>query len=492
MNTGPLPASAAGGLPRWCAAFVFLLILASCGGSSAPATLTRVILVPETLSIKAGTAIGLIATAVYSDSSVQNVTEQASWVSSAEDVASVDANSGVVSGKAPGGAVIAATFQGLASSIQVTVTDGANETILFTFDKYSFGPTGNLVEGSDGNLYGVTHGGVVGGNGDMFMMTPAGALTNLSTFYAGSDGANPVGSLIQAKDGNFYGMTSWGGANGLGTIFRASSTGARTILYSFAGGADGSNPTDDLMQADDGDFYGMTPKGGASDHGTVFRLTPDGTQTVLYSFGGGADGSQPVGHLIQADDGDFYGMTPYGGASDHGTVFRLTPDGTQTVLYSFAGGADGGYPTGSLIQASDGDFYGITSTGGPANAGTVFKLTRTGTKTVLYAFKGGADGRLGSGSLIQARDGNFYGVTARGGQRDSGVAFRLTASGDEVVLHAFGTGGSPGPPVVADGTSPNGLIQAGNGSFYGMTSTGGSGRGPFGSDLNGGIVFRLD
>jgi len=189
------------------------------------------------------------------------------------------------------------------------------------------------------------------------------------------DGAWPYAGLVQASDGNFYGTTTGGGANGAGTVFKVTPAGRLTTLYNFCYQgypcSDGGDPYAGLIQATDGNFYGTTLGGGASGDGTVFKITPSGTLTTLYNFGG-ADGAVPYGGLIQATDGNFYGTTSGGGASGDGSVFKITPSGTLTTLHSFAD-SDGASPDG-LVQATDGNFYGTTYGGGAYGDGTVFRL----------------------------------------------------------------------------------------------------------------------
>ncbi len=339
-------------------------------------------------------------------------------------------------------------------------------------------PDGSLIQGNDGNLYGVASRGGVHDVGAIFKLTASGTETVLYSFNnMTEDGQSPDGSLVQASDGNFYGETGGGGTFGYGTVFELTPSGIETVLYSFAvdvvgGREDGGDPQGGLIQASDGNFYGTTYEGGTGTAGTVFRITPTGTETVLYSFAGGTnDGSTPQGSLIQASDGDFYGTTVSGGASNEGTVFKITPGGTETMLYSFAGGtADGANPESNLIQDSDGNFYGTTYLGGASNEGTVFKLTPDGTETVLYSFAGGTtDGANPQGALIQAADGNFYGTATNGGPGNMGVVFEITPDGRETVLYSFAGG-------TTDGANPVGsLIQTSDGNFYGTTVYGGPG-----------------
>ena len=252
---------------------------------------------------------------------------------------------------------------------------------------------------------------------------------------------------MQGADGNFYGMTPSGGANGVGEIFELVPNGTNstlTILYSFSGSPDGATPYGNLVQGADGNFYGMTTHGGdtnSTGDGIIFELVPNGTNstlTILHTFngtGGSADGANPYGSLVQGTDGNFYGMAENGGASSLGTAFQLVPNGTNstfTVLHSFAGGtSDGSRPQGSLVQGTDGNFYGLTSAGGSAlGYGTAFKLTPNGTNstvTLMRSFAGGtSDGRVPYGSLVQGADGNFYGETSSAGANsNAGIVFEI-------------------------------------------------------------------
>ena len=304
----------------------------------------------------------------------------------------------------------------------------------------------------------------------------AGAESLVYSFAGGTtDGASPLSNLIQAKDGDFYGVTYEGGANGDGVVFKVTPGGAESVLYSFAGGtADGANPGGSLLQAGDGNFYGETLGGGMDGEGTVFEITPGGAESVLYSFTGGAtDGFGPEGGLTQGSDGNLYGVTEGGGAYDNGVVFMITPSGAESVLYSFKGGTtDGENPVGSLIQGSDGNLYGLTGvvlSSSGNNYGVVFKVTPSGAETVLHFFADATtDGAGPAGGLLQASDGNFYGVTFYDGATGNGAIFRITPGGSESILYSFSGG-------TTDGANPNeGLIQGSDGSLYGVTYGGGA------------------
>jgi uncharacterized repeat protein (TIGR03803 family) len=307
--------------------------------------------------------------------------------------------------------------------------------------------------------------------------------------FDNTDGANPYSALVQASDGNFYGTTNQGGANdscydgisdGCGTVFKITPSGALTTLYSFcsqSGCADGRFPHAGLVQASDGNFYGTTSSGGANQTacnlgcGTVFRITPSGTLTTLYSFcpqSDCTDGGAPFGTLIQATDGNFYGTTSEDGANGDGTVFKITGAGALTTLHSFAF-TDGEFPLAELVQGIDGNFYGTTSQGGTNDGGTLFKITPSGTLTTLYKFcsqSSCTDGSNPSAGLLQAADGNFYGTASSGGAHDRGTVFTITPSGTLTTLYSFCSQGN-----CTDGGAPAGaLVQATDGNFYGTTS----------------------
>jgi len=277
--------------------------------------------------------------------------------------------------------------------------------------------------------------------------------------FDGTDGEYPVGGVVQGFDGNFYGTTAGGGNNGstclgtgCGTIFKVTPAGTLTTLYSFCSQTnctDGYGPVAALVQATDGNLYGITQSGGANNNtqiclyvylngcGTVFKVTPTGVLTTLYSFcslPNCADGVGPYSSLVQGTDGNFYGTTNIGGSgfdlavcgiTGCGTIFKITPTGTLTTLHSMCseGGSsctDGAYPQSGLIEGLDGNLYGTTAHGGINGGGTVFKITPSGALTTLYSFcaqAGCPDGSLPAGNLVQATDGNFYGTTFFGGDR---------------------------------------------------------------------------
>lgn len=257
-----------------------------------------------------------------------------------------------------------------------------------------------------------------GGCGTVFKMTLAGVPTTLHSFNE-TDGSTPVGTLIQASDGNFYGTTLYGGGNGGGTVFKITPGGAFTTLYSFCSHincTDGGNPFAGLLQGKDGNFYGVTASGG-NNYGVIFSITPAGLYRVLYSFSR-ADGASPSGSLVQSSDGSFYGTT-----ARAGTIFQVTPEGVLTTL-----GAPGGYPYAGLVQATDGSLYGTGYTGNNGY-GSVFEFALPqGPLTTLYNFcfqPNCADGLAPLAGLVQGTDGKLYGTTSYGGASASGTAFSL-------------------------------------------------------------------
>jgi uncharacterized repeat protein (TIGR03803 family) len=365
-------------------------------------------------------------------------------------------------------------FSGHGTVFRMT-PDGTVST-LYTFTDGADGAyPGPLIQGSDGNLYGADP----VWYGTVFRVTTAGVLATLANGFPGFEGFTPQAALIEGTDGNLYGTTAQGGRNYIGAVFRVTLSGATTVVHSFTG-TDGASPRAALLQAPDGNFYGTASAGGASNLGTVFRMAPDSTVTVLHAFTGGTDGASPYAALVGGLDGNFYGTTRDGGALNFGTVFRVTPAGAYTVLYQFAGGYDGGHPLAALVLATDGNFYGTTSITGAFNAGTAFRITSQGTLTILHAFSGtdgtGRDGSYPQAALLQARDGNFYGTTYAGGMFGDGTLFRMTVDGAVRVLHAFrGTiYGRTGPS--GDGANPVApLIQGADGNLYGTASSLGAG-----------------
>jgi len=302
--------------------------------------------------------------------------------------------------------------------------DGAY-SILFHFDvTHGSNPYSGLTLGSDGNFYGTAFNNSDFIFGNVFQITPSGLLTVLHSFQL-VEGVSPYAPPIQGSDGNFYGTTSAGGL-GWGSVYKVSPTGVFTVLYTFDN-THGATPIAQLIQARDGNFYGTTKDGGAHGFGTAFRITPAGALTVLYNFDS-THGASIYAPLLQGSDGNFYGTARNGGTKNNGgVVFKLTKakKATLTVLYNFdATGAttDGVRPYAGLIQASDGNFYGVTSAGGTNAAGTLYKITKTGTYSRLYNFAS-ATGSLPFATLRQHTNGKLYGEATSGGATGHGALF---------------------------------------------------------------------
>jgi uncharacterized repeat protein (TIGR03803 family) len=352
------------------------------------------------------------------------------------------------------------------------------------------GPQGTLVQGTDGNLYGTTKFGGANSAGTVFKLASDGKPTTLYSFCSQTycyDGAFPAAGLVLASNGNFYGTTWGGGAINAGTIFEITPKGRLTILYNFCSGyecPDGAGPSAGLVQGSDGNFYGTTLEGGAHGFvtGAVFKISRGGTFKTLYSFCSQShcrDGQSPIAGLVQGSDGNFYGTTYAGGANciaqgGCGTAFKITPAGKLTTLHSFCAQTnctDGANPTGTLVQSTNGSFYGTTALGGTKNqqcssgCGTIFQITSAGKLATLHTFNQ-TDGEWPYEGLIRATDGSFYGTTYLGGTRDGGTVFKMDTGGKLKTLHSF---------TFKDGDGPQaGLAQITDGTFDGTTSAGGS------------------
>jgi uncharacterized repeat protein (TIGR03803 family) len=292
-----------------------------------------------------------------------------------------------------------------------------------------------------------------------------------------------LSALIQATDGNLYGTAQRGG-NGNGSVFKITPDGTLTTIYSFCSVtncADGVAPFDALVQGPDGNFYGNTNQGGAYNAGTIFKITPEGALTTLYSFCACGDGGYPQASLVTGPDGNFYGTTQNGGvANSMGTFFKVTPRGTLTALYSFNPTTDG-FGVGELVFGPGGNFYGAMSNGGANNAGTVFEITPEGTFTTLYSFcalTNCTDGANPIAGLTLGADGNYYGTTGGGEGASVGTVFKL-ANGKLTTLYSF----NPADYYV-DGAEPQGQLVLGtDGNFYGTTYVGG--------ENSAGIIFQI-
>ncbi|HTO87963.1 MAG TPA: choice-of-anchor tandem repeat GloVer-containing protein [Thermoanaerobaculia bacterium] len=322
-------------------------------------------------------------------------------------------------------------------------------------------PEAGLVEGSDGNFYGTTSGGGSNGVGTIFQITPGGTLMTIHSFN-GNDGATPRAALVDGSDGAFYGTVGYGFLD-YGSFFRVTPTGAFATLFHFYG-SEGGQPNG-IVLASDGYFYGTTNHGigPVYVYGTVFRVTSGGGLSTLYTLDG-STGRYPNAPPIEGTDGLFYGTIEAYGTYGQGTIYGMTSSGSLTVLHSFgASPGEGAAPFGKLLAASDGNLYGTTRSGG-AGAGTLFRMARDGTSFATLRSFVDADGCVPNAGLIQV-GGNLYGTTSACGVDGNGTLFQITPAGNFVVFHYFhGT----------DGSSPRApLLLGSDGYLYGTTSSGG-------------------
>jgi uncharacterized repeat protein (TIGR03803 family) len=367
----------------------------------------------------------------------------------------------------------------------VTAASAQTPTVVYTFNTHTADvinplPYGLITQGRDGNLYSSTKFSQdANDNGGVFLVSPSGT-ESVSYKFLPTDGTSCNAGVDLGSDGNFYGVCFSGGPGSQGIVYKVTPTGTFTILHSFTGtSGDGAGPFAPPIQAADGNFYGTTNTGGAHNDGTVYKLTPGGTLTILYSFTAGTDGFNPYAPLVQGTDGNLYGSTFSGGAHNFGTTYKISTAGKLTTLHAF-NNTDGFNPIGGMIQGSDGNFYGTTYTGGANNNGVVFKMTAGGTLTVLHSFLAATDGQGPQVALMQATDGNFYGINVFGGHGGGiggmglGSIFKVTAKGVFSTVYLFDSAAVGGNPGAA-------LVQNTNGLLYGdsFSGPGGGGYGAF-------------
>jgi uncharacterized repeat protein (TIGR03803 family) len=316
-----------------------------------------------------------------------------------------------------------------------SITPSGTVTVVYAFGNDGYEPYGGETLGTDGNFYGTTYDGGTNSIGEVYKLTPAGVLTALHSFAGTGDGSHPYAAPIEGTNGIFYGTTTSAGVPN-STAYSVTSSGVFTTLHTFTG-TDGQNIYAPLVQGTDGNFYGGTAAGGTNNLGVIFKMTPSGTVTVLHNFAG-TDGSQAYYGLIQARDGNFYGTTYYGGTAGAGVIFKITPGGTYTVLYNLNGTTDESGPVYSLLQATDGKLYGITSDINLDFYGTIFSVTTSGTFTTLYSFTGGADGGDPLSPLRQHTNGLLYGDTNVGGDPSTGCLSVVYIEGQPVEVGGCG------------------------------------------------------
>lgn len=356
-------------------------------------------------------------------------------------------------------------------------------------------PRYGLARDSAGNLYGATqYGGIIQnsncdeeeGGGTVYKVAPSGKTTALYAFNERVNGCFPSSGLVIDRAGNLYGTTTE-------TVYTVNPAGELSTIYSAATPSQGTDPNGTLALDSQGNLYGTTANGGNSacqygvGCGTVFELSASGAESVLLDLPGGAAGYFPQTGVVRDAEGNLYGTATDGGLFGPcnlgcGIVFKLSPEGVETVLHFFAGGTDGQWPRSGLVIDKEGNLYGVTSFGGNLDCGTqfgcgaVYKVSPSGEKSVVYTFQGGRDGASPSGSLTMDSAGNLYGTTSSGGDaHNDGTVFKLTPSGIETILHRFNN---------TDGSNPNaGVILDSQGNLYGTTTYGGA----FGE----GVVFQI-
>lgn len=329
-------------------------------------------------------------------------------------------------------------------------------------------PSGPIIEGDGGNLFSTTTF-YNGGSGTVFRLSPAGTVATLQEFpYFGTIG-QAKGGVTLGTDGLLYGLSEGSSGNN-GVAYKIpQSSGSATVVKTFTSGSDGSKPRGQLVQAGDGNFYGVTAESGNGSYGTVFQLTPAGVLTTIFGFNNGAAGGYPTGPLTLASNGQLFGATSQGGSLDRGTLFRVIPGASPTfaTVATFIN-TNGQTPTGVLFSAADGNMYGTTAAGGTNNRGTLFKLTPAGVHAV-FASVGTASTTSASrprGAVVRTAAGEFFGVTSEGGTGAVGCVYRVTAAGAVSILHSFS---STGPRVPMGG-----LTLGPDGLFYGTTTLGGN------------------
>src|ERR1700722_17769037 len=387
------------------------------------------------------------------------------------------------SGSFRGAVALAAIILGLAVCAQAQTFTTLSS---FDSDNGSFPQYGSLVQATNGNYYGTTYYGGPKDRGVVFEVTPSGELTDIHNFCSRSecaDGKAPWSGPVLGTDGNLYGTTTAGGTNNKdsGTIYRITPGGELTTLYSFCPTSpcnDGIAPMA-LMEASNGNFYGVANYG-AHNEGTIFELSKSGVFKVLYSFcllANCADGEEPYAGLMQASNGNLYGTTARGGAYGNGAVYEISPAGYFRTIHSFCaqrpGCADGATPYAGLVEDANGNLYGTTYYGGANGYGSVFEITVAHKFILVHSFDN-PDGSYPTSALIVASDGSLYGTTAFG-SNGPGTIFQITAGNEFHSLYTFCT---------CTGTNPfAALLQATDGTFYGTTMGG--------STSNNGSIFSF-
>jgi uncharacterized repeat protein (TIGR03803 family) len=351
----------------------------------------------------------------------------------------------------------------LAIAVAPTVGRAQIYTDLFDFDGTNHGCCafypGVMAQGRDGNLYGTGIQGGANGRGNIFKAQLNGTITVLHNFNF-TDGSQPQGGLSMGIDGNFYGTTTFGGTHSAGTIYQITPAGTHTVIYNFTNGTEGGFPRNSPVQGTDGRLYGVSGTGSKS---TIYKITTAGVITPMALLGQECDGP-----LTLAADGKFYGVAQLGGTFNRGMAFSVTTAGALKTIFSF-NDPTGAVPFGPILQATDGNFYGTASTGGSLGSGVVYKLTPAGVYTVIHNFDNSnrANGITPTTGVVQGSDGFLYGVTSGGGSALGGTIFKIKTDGTSfAVVHSFD---------VSHGSTPYSYPTLHtSGKIYGLTNSGGS------------------
>jgi uncharacterized repeat protein (TIGR03803 family) len=349
------------------------------------------------------------------------------------------------------------------------------ETVIYSFSTFPYGanPYAPLVRDAEGNLYGTTNQGGLADVGLVFRLSPSGKETVLHNFMGGSDGANPYSGVLLTASGSLYGTTYQGGDSNAGVVYEISPSGKETVLYSFSGGADGGNPYAGVIADSAGNLYGTTYNGGASGYGTVYKLSPTGQETVLHSFTDGADGGNPYAGVVRDSSGNLYGTAVNGGAAPYypaGVVYKLSPAGQETVLYSFNADNFGpGQPYAGVILDSAGDLYGAAAGGGEHDGGCVYEISAAGAFSALYSFYLNRGPAVPKGGLARDLSGNLYGTAEEYNLTGLGAVYKLEPGGRIEVLYTFAGSGDD----TYKGYMNAGVILDSEGNLYGTTPYGG-------------------
>jgi uncharacterized repeat protein (TIGR03803 family) len=374
--------------------------------------------------------------------------------------------------------------------LTVLPVQAATYSVLYRFTGGSDGanPMGTLVRDAAGNLYGTTYtGGTASGClsgsgcGTVFEFTKAKQLKVLYTFTGGNDGGSPTTGLVRDSAGNLYGTADYAGQFLNGVAYKVPKTGGEVVLWPFKGGpTDGGPHFSGLTRDVAGNLYGTAQMGGANNVGAVFEISGSSEQLVYSFLHSPSDGGGPQGGVVRDAAGNLYGTTEFGGANGLGTAFKISKTGTEDWLFNFPGGSGEAIAFAGVIRDRKGNLYGTTFNGGPAGVGTVYELNKSGAQIFLFSFDF-SDGATPYAGLVRDKAGNLYGTTVVGGSTDQGTVFKIDTSGNETVLYNFdGT----------DGADPYaGLVLDSAGNLYGVARDGGGSKACASSGC--GVIFKI-